>query len=223
MQSRSVDPGTFIRSMASRGHLGGLARTTSDAVAILDAAGFDPVLIETVGVGQDEVDVIRAAGVTLVLLVPGMGDEVQAMKAGVMEIGDVFVINKAERPGADRLEADLRGLLELARRADGWEPPVVRTVASEGSGIDACVTAVAAYRKFAGAAPGNRERERARAEQRLIELVRFEAGERLARDPALRRQLGALAAAVALRELDPYTAAARLLGAAGLRPLPEGE
>src|SRR5437667_7127344 len=122
--------------MATRGSLGGLAATTADIATVLDAAGRDPILIETVGVGQDEVDIVKLADVTVVMLVPGMGDDVQTIKAGIMEIADVFVINKADRPGAARLDQEIHAMLSIATRADGWSPPVVKTVANEGTGVD---------------------------------------------------------------------------------------
>src|ERR1044072_7755331 len=136
MQALGVDDGVFIRSMATRGNLGGLARATVDAVAILDAAGFEKVIVETVGVGQDEVEIVKTADVAVVVLVPGMGDDIQAIKAGIMEIGDVFVINKADRDGVLRTEKELEALLSLAMRPDAWQPPIVKTVATEGKGIN---------------------------------------------------------------------------------------
>ena len=135
MQSLAHDPGVYIRSMATRGQLGGLAPTTQDAVTILDAAGCEIVLIETVGVGQDEVEVARLADVTVLLLVPGLGDDIQTFKAGVMEIADLYVINKADRPGADRVEQEVTAMLSLASRPDGWRPPIIKTVATTGQGI----------------------------------------------------------------------------------------
>jgi LAO/AO transport system kinase len=145
MLSHHADPGVFIRSMATRGHLGGLAAATTDMALLLDAAGKDFVLIETVGVGQDEVEVAKLADVTIVVLVPGMGDDVQAIKAGIMEIADVFVINKADQPGADRLEREILALQSLSTRADGWVPPIIRTVATEGQGM---IETLAAVRSF---------------------------------------------------------------------------
>jgi LAO/AO transport system kinase len=134
MQTLGLDPGVFIRSMATRGHLGGLSRATVDAVAILDAAGFDKIIVETVGVGQDEVEIVKTADVSVVVLVPGMGDDVQALKAGIMEISDVFVINKADRDGVLRTEKELEAMLSLTMRPDLWQPPIVRTVATENKG-----------------------------------------------------------------------------------------
>src|SRR5216117_1281061 len=142
MQNMATDPGIFIRSMASRGHLGGLSKATVDAVAILDAAGYNKIIIETVGVGQDEVDIVKAADVTVVVLVPGMGDDIQAIKAGIMEIGDVFVINKADREGVYSTEKELEALLSLAARSDDWQPAIVKTVATENKGIDELATAI---------------------------------------------------------------------------------
>ena len=135
MQEHFADPGIYIRSMATRGSLGGLARTTADVAMVLDAAGRDLVMIETVGVGQDEVDIVRVADVTVVILVPGMGDDVQTIKAGIMEIADIFVINKSDHEGAERVEREIRALQSLATRADGWTPPIVKTVATEAQGI----------------------------------------------------------------------------------------
>src|SRR5580698_6322128 len=135
MQRHHADPGVFIRSMATRGWLGGLARATTEVTMLLDAAGFDVILVETVGVGQDEVEIARLADVTMVVLTPGMGDDVQAIKAGIMEIADVFVINKADLPGAEKLERELKASLTLAHRPDGWIPTIVSAVASEGKGI----------------------------------------------------------------------------------------
>src|SRR5262245_426940 len=141
MQSMATDPGIFIRSMAARGNSGGLARATADAVAILDAAGYNKVIVETVGVGQDEIDIVKTADVTVVVLVPGMGDDIQAIKAGIMEIGDVFVINKADREGTLRTERELESLLSISERADGWRPSVVKTIATENGGTDVLAAA----------------------------------------------------------------------------------
>src|SRR5439155_1463849 len=151
MQSLSGDEGVFIRSMATRGQLGGLAPTAHDVVTILEAAGCQVVLVETVGVGQDEVEVARLADVTVLLLVPGMGDDVQTFKAGVMEIADLFVINKADRPGADRVEQEITSMLSMATRNDLWRPPILKTVATAGEGIGALREAIERFRGFAQA------------------------------------------------------------------------
>jgi LAO/AO transport system kinase len=145
MQQHHADPGVFIRSMATRGWLGGLAAATTEMTMLLDAAGFDVVLVETVGVGQDEVEIARLADVTMVVMVPGMGDDVQAIKAGIMEIADVFVINKADLPGAEKLERELTSYLGLSHRPDGWSPTIVKTVSSEGKGIEEALAAAREY------------------------------------------------------------------------------
>jgi LAO/AO transport system kinase len=152
MQAHHGDPGVFIRSMATRGAVGGLARATADLALLIDAAGKDYVLIETVGVGQDEVEVAGVADVTVLVLVPGMGDDVQAIKAGIMEIADIFVINKAEHPGADRVESEIAGVLSLAHRADGWQPPILRTVATEDKGITELLDAIGKFPRRSGQA-----------------------------------------------------------------------
>ena len=178
MQSHTGDEGVFIRSMATRGHLGGLARATSDAVVVLDAAGRDVVLIETVGVGQDEVDIIRTADVSIVVLVPGTGDEVQALKAGIMEIADIFVVNKADREGADRLVAGVEATLALrSYGSEEWRPPVVTTVATRGRGITELVDAIDRFR--AHETSRQSARRRARGEYRLRELDPYTAAGQL--------------------------------------------
>src|SRR5271170_4571994 len=148
MQDHHADPGIFIRSMATRGSLGGLARATADAATVLDASGRDVIMIETVGVGQDEVDIVRLADVTIVILVPGMGDDVQTIKAGIMEIADIFVINKSDRDGAERVEREIRAMQTLAIRKDDWTPPIVKTVATDGSGIEELVQAIESYQVY---------------------------------------------------------------------------
>lgn len=145
MQDHFSDAGIYIRSMATRGSLGGLARATADVATVLDASGRDLVLIETVGVGQDEIDIVRLADITVVILVPGMGDDVQTIKAGIMEIADIFVINKSDREGTERVEREVRALQSLAIRSDKWTPPIVKTVATKGEGIEDLAAAIAAY------------------------------------------------------------------------------
>jgi LAO/AO transport system kinase len=172
MQSLSADEGVYIRSMATRGQLGGLAPTAHDVVTILDAAGCDVVLVETVGVGQDEVEVVRLADATLLMLVPGMGDDVQAFKAGVMEIGDVFVINKADRPGADRLEQQISTMLSITPRPDGWCRPVIQTVATTGSGVGAVHEALENFFEFAAKEQVTIMRRREKWRARLLDLLR---------------------------------------------------
>jgi LAO/AO transport system kinase len=212
MQAHAEDSGVYIRSMATRGQLGGLARATADAALVLDAAGFDDILIETVGVGQDEVEIVRAADVTIVVLVPGTGDEVQALKAGIMEIGDLFVVNKADREGADRAVAQVQAMLALADSADvPWRPPVLRTEATTGAGVPALVEAIAAFRAQSG--DTLRARRRARSASRIRDIVASQAVARV--DAALAPgELDRLLDLVEDRELDPYAAAARLTVAA---------
>src|SRR3954469_13198097 len=171
MQALGLDPGVFIRSMATRGNLGGLARATVDAVAILDAAGYQKVVVETVGVGQDEVEIVKTADVSVVVLVPGMGDDIQAIKAGIMEIGDVFVINKADREGVLRTQKELEALLSLAHRPDMWNPPIVKTIATESKGMEDLAAAISGYNTFQKEADSGRERRRAIAKWRLLELL----------------------------------------------------
>jgi len=217
MQSRSVDAGTFIRSMATRGNLGGLSRTSSDVMLVLDAAGFDVVLVETVGVGQDEVEIARMAAATLVLLVPGMGDDIQTMKAGIMEIADAFVINKADHHGVERIEAEVHALISITDRTDGWKPPVVRTIASDGVGIQACAEAIDRFRGFVRSSPARRERQVQIQKERLMEIVRSQVSRDLLRRQPLAQKLAKLAQQVVDRAVDPYSAADELLAAAYLR------
>src|SRR5919204_1404561 len=172
MQALGLDPGVFIRSMATRGHLGGLARASVDAVAILDAAGYEKIIVETVGVGQDEVEIVKTADVSAVVLVPGRGDDIQAIKAGIMEIGDVFVINKADREGVLRTEKELEALLSLAVRADHWSPPIVKTVATESRGIEELAAAVESYREFQKSTDASLARRASVARWRILELLR---------------------------------------------------
>ncbi|GAB2627696.1 methylmalonyl Co-A mutase-associated GTPase MeaB [Nocardioides ginkgobilobae] len=211
MQDHASDEGVFIRSMASRGHLGGLSFTTPQAVRVLDAAGFDVVLVETVGVGQSEVEVAGLADTTMVLLAPGMGDGIQAAKAGILEVGDVYVVNKADRDGAERLRRDLRNGLSLTERAEGsWKPPIVLTVAQSGQGVEEVVEALSSHREWLGETGqlAVRRARRARAEVEAVAVAalrkRWEIGDR--------SSLDALAEAVAAGETDPYAAADRLLG-----------
>jgi LAO/AO transport system kinase len=159
MQAHHADAGVFIRSMATRGSVGGVARTTADLALLLDAAGRDYVIIETVGVGQDEVEIANVADLTVLVLVPGMGDDVQAIKAGIMEIADIFVINKADHAGAERVEQEIHGVLCLRNRADGWMPPVVRTVATEGAGVGELLESIRVYPRRHGNAATRRRGE----------------------------------------------------------------
>ncbi|GAB2976015.1 methylmalonyl Co-A mutase-associated GTPase MeaB [Amycolatopsis acidiphila] len=213
MTEHATDPGVFIRSMATRGHLGGLAWATPQAVRVLDAAGFDVVLIETVGVGQSEVDVVKLADTTVVLLAPGMGDGIQAAKAGVLEIADVFVVNKADRDGAETVVRDLKQMISMARRevrGESWRQPIVSTVASRGEGADELVRALAEHHDWLG---GHGELVRRRVHRAASEVEAI-ALRRLRAELADTRgggHLNELAEKVVDRTLDPYAAADALL------------
>lgn len=210
MSTLGLDKNVFIRSMATRGNLGGLSRATVDAVAILDAAGFDKVIVETVGVGQDEVEIVKTADVSVVVLVPGMGDDIQAIKAGIMEIGDVFVINKADREGVLRTEKDLEALLTLAMRPDFWNPPIIKTIAPESKGIEDLSKAIESYYEFQKKGE-NLERRKAIAKWRLLELLQ----EKLLADVLSRNgtgeKLDKLAQEIAEKKNNPYSAIEEIL------------
>jgi LAO/AO transport system kinase len=210
MQSLSLDKGVFIRSMATRGNLGGLARSTVEAAAILDAAGFEKIIIETVGVGQDEIEIAKTADVCVVVLVPGMGDDVQTMKAGIMEIGDVLVINKADRDGVLRTEKELESLLSFAAHAD-WQPPIVKTVAIESKGIEELAAAIERSREFQKTAPASTERRHAIARWRILELLRERLVAQALAGNSVSEKLDRLAAEVASKKRDPYSAVDELL------------
>jgi LAO/AO transport system kinase len=210
MQAHAGDPGVFIRSMATRGHLGGLARATADAALVLDAAGRDVVIIETVGVGQDEVDIVRTADISVVTLVPGSGDEIQALKAGIMEIADVFVVNKADRDGADRTAASIEAMLSLMpATASAWRPPIVRTVATTGAGVEELQRAIERFRAETAADGASRRRQR--VEYRLRELLAQRFLDHVERRVLRPGELDALLGRIAAREIDPYTAADGIL------------
>jgi len=209
MSGHAQDAGVFIRSMATRGHLGGLARATSDIALVLDAAGLDIVIVETVGVGQDEVDIVRTADISIVVLVPGAGDDVQAIKAGIMEIADIYVVNKADREGADRMVQSIAANLSLqAFGPDDWCPPILKTEATTGAGVADLWAAVARFREHTR--DRRLVRQRARQEVRLRDLLSHEFMIRLERAlPA--GELERVVTDVAERRVDPYTAARELL------------
>ena len=216
MQGHAGDGGMFIRSMATRGFLGGLARATAEVVLLLDAAGKKQVLIETVGVGQDEIDIVRLADCVIVMLVPGLGDDIQNMKAGLMEIGDIFVLNKADREGADRLEQQLVAMLSLVMPRDGWHPPVVRTVATENKGVEGLAETVAKFRMHFEAS-GERQRKHVEHwKKRLIELLGSRLLERALGGAGGEERLAELAGEVADRKKDPFTAVNEILRRSGL-------
>jgi LAO/AO transport system kinase len=204
MQDHFADPGIYIRSMATRGSLGGLARATADVATVLDASGRDIILIETVGVGQDEVEIVRLAEITIVILVPGMGDDVQTIKAGIMEIADIFVINKSDREGAERVEREIRALQSLAVRKDSWIPPIVKTVASEGKGIEELAGVIAEYEAYLQKENRAFKKSVDNWQERLTEMLRDamleEARARLG-DGSIAR----LAEEVAEHKRDPYS------------------
>ena len=204
MQDHHADPGIYIRSMATRGSLGGLARTTVDVATVLDASGRDLVMIETVGVGQDEIDIVRLADVTVVILVPGMGDDVQTIKAGIMEIADIFVINKSDRDGADHVEREIRAMQSLAARADGWTPSIVKTVASEGQGIAELASAITGYETYLKKENLAQKRSVHHWQQRLVEMLRDAMLEK-ARHHFTGAQLETYAAEIAAHQRDPYS------------------
>jgi LAO/AO transport system kinase len=205
IQSLGVDPNIYIRSMATRGNLGGLAASTADVVMVLDAAGWDPIIVETVGVGQDEIEIAKLADISLVVLVPGMGDDIQALKAGIMEIADIFVINKSDRPGAEKMEQTVGAMLSLSHRDDGWIPPIVKTVATSGQGVDELVATIGRCREFFESSSLRIPKKRDVARQRLMTLLQ----ERLA-TAAIQQvfsdgDLDRLVDAIAERRQDPYS------------------
>jgi len=204
MQDHFSDPGIYIRSMATRGSLGGLARTTADVATVLDASGRDMILIETVGVGQDEIDIVRLADITIVILVPGMGDDVQTIKAGIMEIADIFVINKSDREGAERVEREIRALQSLATRSDNWTPPIIKSVATVGTGVEELAVAIAEYEGYLQKENLVLKRTIQNWRERIIEMLR-EALLDKAREQLGDGQVTRYAAEVAQHKRDPYT------------------
>ena len=213
MQALSLDKNVFIRSMATRGNLGGLARGTVDAVAILDAAGYQKILVETVGVGQDEVDIVRTADVCVVTLVPGTGDDVQALKAGIMEIADIFVVNKCDRDGADRVVTSIESNLALQSFGEGeWRPPIVKTEATTGKGVPELWQTIKAFRARSEGARARRLK--ARNEFRLRDLLTHRFMEHVEQSVLATGEFNALVERIAKREVDPYTAASDILSKA---------
>jgi LAO/AO transport system kinase len=211
MQDHFADSGIYIRSMATRGSLGGLARTTADVATVLDASGRDVILIETVGVGQAEVDIVRLAEITVVILVPGMGDDVQTIKAGIMEIADIFVINKSDRDGAENVEKEIRALQSLAMRSDGWTPPIVKTVASEGKGVEELADAIGQYEAYLQKDNRALKKSVENWQERLVEMLRGAMLEK-ARAQLGDGNLARLATEVAEHKRDPYTLVEEIAG-----------
>jgi LAO/AO transport system kinase len=216
MQGHASDTGIFIRSMATRGFLGGLARSTAEVALLLDAAGKRQVLIETVGVGQDEIDIVRLADCVLVVLVPGLGDDIQNMKAGLMEIGDIFVLNKADREGAERLEEQLHAMLSLVMPRDGWHPPVIRTVATENRGVEELAVTVEKFRKHFESSGQRQQKHVELWQNRLIEMLESRLLEKVLDGKEGEARLRALAVEVAERKKDPFTAVSEILKGARL-------
>jgi LAO/AO transport system kinase len=214
MQDHFSDPGIYIRSMATRGSLGGLARTTADVTTVLDAAGRDLIMIETVGVGQDEIEIVRLADITVVILVPGMGDDVQTIKAGIMEIADIFVINKSDRDGAEHVEREIRTLQSMATRRDGWTPPIVKTIASQGAGIDELADAIARYETYFQNKDLALRKSVENWQERLVDMLRDTLLEK-ARAQLGDGNLARLALEVAEHKRDPYTLIEEIAAQAG--------
>jgi LAO/AO transport system kinase len=211
MQGHAADEGIFIRSMATRGYLGGLAQATGDTTLLLDAAGKDMILVETVGVGQGEIEIVRLADCTIVVLVPGMGDDVQNLKAGLMEIADIFVLNKSDREGAGRFEEQLRAILQLVPERDGWKPPIVRTIATENQGLSELATHIAAFRDHFANSKDRPKRELAYWRDWLLRLLEKRLIERAMGDGMSEAEFDAIASQVAARKKDPYAAVNEIL------------
>ena len=218
MQGHAADTGVFIRSMATRGFLGGLSRATAEVALLLDAAGKKQILIETVGVGQDEIDIVRLADCVLVILVPGLGDDIQNMKAGLMEIADIFVLNKADREGADRLEEQLHAMLSLVMPREGWHPPVIRTVATENRGIEELAATIARFRQHFESSGEREKKHLEHWKNRLIEMLESRLLKSVLGGKASEARLHELAAAVAARKLDPFSAVNEILSKGSFRP-----
>jgi LAO/AO transport system kinase len=214
MQDRSTDKGVFIRSMATRGNLGGLSRATFDAITLLDAFGKDVVIVETVGAGQAEVDIVNAAQTSIVVLPPGMGDEIQAIKAGIMEIADLFVVNKADREGADKTALELEMMLSLSdkgKEEGGWCPPIIKTVATEGKGVKELLEKVEKHRTYLKEAKTMEKKEREWSEMRIIEVIKEELTSYVIKKAKERGEFEDVLNKVITREMDPYSAAEKLI------------
>lgn len=225
MNRHATDDGVFIRSLGTRGHLGGLSRSTNDIVSVFDAAGWDIVIVETVGVGQDEVDIVRVAHTSVVVMVPGLGDDIQAIKAGILEIGDLFVVNKADRPDADRAVRDLEMMLEMNHPLEGdWWPPVLRCVAQKGEGVAELIEKIDAHRTFLQSTEQVERFERNKSTLRFETLLRDQLYSRVHTHISASGTLAEMIAAISRRELDPYSAVETILTAHLLRvDLPESD
>ncbi|MBE0504160.1 MAG: methylmalonyl Co-A mutase-associated GTPase MeaB [Desulfuromonadales bacterium] len=218
MNRHATDDGVFIRSLGTRGHLGGLSRSTNDIVSVFDAAGWDIIIVETVGVGQDEVDIVRVAHTSVVVMVPGLGDDIQAIKAGILEIGDLFVVNKADRPDADRAVRDLEMMLEMNHPPDGdWWPPVLRCVAQKGEGVAELIEKIDEHRTFLQSTEQIERFERNKSTLRFETLLRDQLYSRIHTHISASGALAEMIAAISRRELDPYSAVETILSAHLLR------
>jgi LAO/AO transport system kinase len=215
MQGHASDEGIFIRSMATRGYLGGLAQATGETALLLDAAGKEMILIETVGVGQGEVEIVRLADCTIVVLVPGMGDDVQSLKAGLMEIADIFVVNKSDREGSEKLEEQVRAILQLVPERDGWRPPIVRTIATEGKGIDELARQIGLFREHFAQAKDRAARDLTYWKDWLLRLLQRRALERVLAKGISEVEFDSIASQVAARKKDPYSAVSEILSRSG--------
>jgi LAO/AO transport system kinase len=214
MQTLGTDPNVYIRSMATRGNLGGLAAATADVVTALDASGRDPVIVETVGVGQDEIEIARLADISLVVLVPGMGDDIQALKAGIMEIGDIFVLNKCDRPGVEKMEQAIAAMLSLAHRHDNWHPPIMKTVATTGTGIEELVNKIEECREFFNNANLVAQKKREGARQRFITHLQERLVSAAMQQSLSNGALDQIIDAIAERREDPYSIVEKIVGTA---------
>jgi LAO/AO transport system kinase len=216
MQQHSLDGGVFIRSMATRGHLGGLAKATGDVVNVLDAAGKEVILVETVGVGQDEVEVVKTADTCVVVTVPGLGDDIQAIKAGILEIADIFVVNKADREGADKTVTELHAMMGLAPGRSEWVPPILKTIATQGQGIAELAERILAHRAYLDRRGLRQMRQRERSRALFLELLQEQGTRRLLERASANGTLEQTIERIARREMDPYSAVEELLAKAGL-------
>ena len=219
MQAVESDPGVYVRSMATRGHLGGLAAATTDVVSVLDAAGKDPVIVETVGVGQDEIDIVKLADVSVVVLVPGMGDDIQALKAGIMEIGDIFVINKCDRPGVEKMEKAIEAMLSLAPRTHDFDPPIVKVTATSGKGINELISAINECQSHFKNQTVDTERRREATKARLVKLLEESFVRTVLESSFSKQEFEDLVDAISKRETDPYSVVQKLINDLNLQNL----
>lgn len=210
MQDITNDEGVFVRSMATRGTLGGLSKATADTIKILDAFGKDFILIETVGVGQDEIDIVRTADSTVLISVPGMGDEIQALKAGIMEIGDLFVVNKADREGADRVVTELSLMLDLSPPSRGWKPQIVKTVGTLGTGVPELVEKIFEHRRFLEAGDGLKRKRNERVREEIVRLIEREISKYVHKMLKYEVNFEDVIEQVVARQQDPYSYARKV-------------